>query len=188
MLKVGHVREQAFRQRNNCIRVQCKVLQQRGVVKQILGQRCDASGYVAHILELVEISASECSDQERTKCRAMNERVKRVLVGDLRESTLVWQQRPSIPNGVHSNALECFVLHRRGTQAASSYRSGSKVRHSVAMCGQRLLLCDQSMREKAWRMERRRCERRILLAGAAGKLAGAIRLRQARPSRACTTH
>ncbi len=35
-------------------------------------------------------------------------------------------------------------------------------------------------------VERRQRERRTLLAGAAGKLAGAIRLRQARPSSACT--
>jgi hypothetical protein len=35
-------------------------------------------------------------------------------------------------------------------------------------------------------MERRRRERRTLLAGAAGKLAGVTRLRQAGPSNACT--
>jgi hypothetical protein len=35
-------------------------------------------------------------------------------------------------------------------------------------------------------VERRRRERRTLLAGAAGELAGATRARQARPSRACT--
>jgi hypothetical protein len=35
-------------------------------------------------------------------------------------------------------------------------------------------------------VERRRRERRTLLAGAAGELAGATRLRQARPSSACT--
>ena len=63
MLKIGRVREQAFLQRNDCVRIQCKVLQQRGIVKQILGQRCDAGGYEAHILELVEVPAGECSDQ-----------------------------------------------------------------------------------------------------------------------------
>ena len=35
-------------------------------------------------------------------------------------------------------------------------------------------------------IERRRRERRTLLAGTAGELAGATRLRQARPSNACT--
>ncbi len=54
-----------------------------------------------------------------------------------------------------------------------------RVRHSVAIYGQLLLFCDQSMRETAWR-------RRTLLAGAAGEQAGATRLRQARPSSACT--
>jgi hypothetical protein len=38
------------------------------------------------------------------------------------------------------------------------------------------------MREKAWRSRKRR----TLLAGATGELAGATRLRQARPSSACT--
>ncbi len=56
-----------------------------------------------------------------------------------------------------------------------------RVRHSVAVYGQLLLFCDQSMREKAWRSRKRR----TLLAGAACELAGATRLRQAKPSSAC---
>ncbi len=51
-----------------------------------------------------------------------------------------------------------------------------RVGHSVAIYGQRLLFCDQSMREKAWRSRKRR----TLLAGAAGELAGATCLWQAR--------
>ena len=67
------------------------------------------------------------------------------------------------------------------------------VRHSISIFGQLLLFSDQSMREKAWRSRKRgaqatraphpacrggrRRERRILLAGAAGELAGATRLR-----------
>jgi hypothetical protein len=57
-----------------------------------------------------------------------------------------------------------------------------RVRHSVAIYGQLLLFCDQSMREKAWRCRKRR----TLLAGAAGELAGVTCLRQARPTSACT--
>ena len=66
-----------------------------------------------------------------------------------------------------------------------------RVRHSVAIYGQCLLFCDQRMREKVWfaaSVGRRRRERRTLLAGAAGELAKATRLRQARPSRACVGH
>ena len=50
------------------------------------------------------------------------------------------------------------------------------------MYGQILLFCDQSMREKAWHSRKRR----TLLAGAACELAGATRLRQARPLSAYT--
>ncbi len=57
-----------------------------------------------------------------------------------------------------------------------------RVRHSIAIYGHLLLVCDQSMREKACRSrKRRRRERRTLLAGVAGELAGVTRLRQARP-------
>ncbi len=66
-----------------------------------------------------------------------------------------------------------------GTSAAPCV---TRVRHSVAIFGQLLLFCDQSMREKDWRSRKRRS----LLAGAASELAGATRLRQARPSSACT--
>ena len=48
----------------------------------------------------------------------------------------------------------------------------SRVRHSVAINDQLFLFYDQSMRENAWRS-------RTLLAGAAGELAGATRLRLA---------
>jgi hypothetical protein len=65
-----------------------------------------------------------------------------------------------------------------------------RVRHSIAMYGQRLLFfltkaCARRP-DAAASVERRRRERRTLLAGAAGELAGATRLRQVRPSSACT--
>ena len=60
--------------------------------------------------------------------------------------------------------------------AAQLQHMVGRVRHSVAIYGQFLLFCDQSMREKAWRIRKRR----TLLAGAAGELAGATRARLAR--------
>ncbi len=70
-----------------------------------------------------------------------------------------------------------MTLHKRMTADTLPRAGTSRVRHSVAIYGQLLLFCDQSMRKKAWRS--------TLLAGAAGELAGVTRLRQARPSSAC---
>jgi hypothetical protein len=59
-------------------------------------------------------------------------------------------------------------------------RCRNRVQHSIAIYGQLLLFCDQSMRKKAWRSRNRGAS------GRSGELAGATRLRQARPSSACT--
>ncbi len=41
------------------------------------------------------------------------------------------------------------------TAARVTATPASRVRHSVAIFGQRLMVCDQSMREKAWRSRKR---------------------------------
>jgi hypothetical protein len=66
---------------------------------------------------------------------------------------------------------------------------GNRVRHSVAFHGQLLLFVTKACARKpsaASRVDRIARGHRTLLAGAAGELARATRLRQARPSSACT--
>ncbi len=84
------------------------------------------------------------------------------------------------PTTANSNVCACVSQ----SSAAVCKPLWCRVRHSIAIYVQLLLFCDQSMREKAWRSRKR--VGRTLLAGAAGELAGVTRLRQARPSSACT--
>jgi hypothetical protein len=79
---------------------------------------------------------------------------------DLRLARLerLMEHRPQLLSLVllRQNPHNVYEWHKRAkVRARFVTRLHGRVRHSVAICGQLLLFCDQSMREKAWRSRKR---------------------------------